>query len=101
MKQITTLVEFFSEKTIDNVLGAFAFMPQSLIFLIDSGQHEAEIQATRKALERRLPNIKVGFYPTRDSQMDSIRKALETLYREYPDCIFDFTGGAEPMLLAP
>ena len=100
MKQVTTLVEFFSEKTIDNVLGAFAFMPQSLIFLIDSGQHEAEIQATRKALERRLPNIKVGFYPTRDSQLDSIRKALEALYREHPDCIFDFTGGAEPMLLA-
>ena len=100
MKQITTLVEFFSEKTIDNVLGAFAFMPQSLIFLIDSGQHEAEIQATRKALERRLPHLKVGFYPTQDNQLDNIREALETLYREYPDCIFDFTGGAEPMLLA-
>lgn len=100
MKQVTTLVEFFSEKTIDNVLGAFAFMPQSLIFLIDSGQHEAEIQATRKALERRLPHLKVGFYPTQDNQLDNIREALETLYREHPDCIFDFTGGAEPMLLA-
>ena len=34
MKQVTTLVEFFSGNTIDNVLGAFAFLPQSLIFLI-------------------------------------------------------------------
>lgn len=100
MKQITTLVEFFSDNTIDNVLGAFAFLPQSLIFLIDSGRHEPEIQATRKALERRLPNIRVGFYRAQDNQLDSIREALEALYREHPDCIFDFTGGAEPMLLA-
>ena len=32
--------------------------------------------------------------------MDSIRRALEELYRDHPDCVFDFTGGAEPMLLA-
>lgn len=100
MKQVTTLVEFFSDNTIDNVLGAFAFLPQSLIFLIDSGRHEPEIQATRKALERRLPNVRVGFYQARDNQLDSIREALEALYRDYPDCVFDFTGGAEPMLLA-
>lgn len=100
MKQVTTLVEFFSDNTIDNVLGAFAFLPQSLIFLIDSGRHEPEIQATRKALERRLPDIQVGFYQARDNQLDSIREALEDLYRDHPDCVFDFTGGAEPMLLA-
>lgn len=100
MKQVTTLVEFFSDNTIDNVLGAFAFLPQSLIFLIDSGLHEPEIQATRKALERRLPHISVDFYRTKDSQLDSIRRALEELYRDHPDCVFDFTGGSEPMLLA-
>ena len=100
MKQVTTLVEFFSDNTIDNVLGAFAFLPQSLIFLIDSGRHGPEIQATKKALERRLPQINVDFYRTKDSQMDSIRRALEELYRDHPDCVFDFTGGAEPMLLS-
>lgn len=100
MKQVTTLVEFFSDNTIDNVLGAFAFLPQSLIFLIDSGRHEPEIQATRKALERRLPHIQVGFYRAKDNQLDSIRMALEALYRDHPDCVFDFTGGTEPMLLA-
>lgn len=100
MKQVTTLVEFFSDNTIDNVLGAFAFLPQSLIFLIDSGRHEPEIQATRKALERRLPHVQVSFYRAKDNQLDSIRTALEELYRDHPDCVFDFTGGTEPMLLA-
>ena len=100
MKQVTTLVEFFSDNTIDNVLGAFAFLPQSLIFLIDSGRHEPEIQATRKALERRLPHVRVSFYRAKDNQLDSIRTALEELYRDHSDCVFDFTGGTEPMLLA-
>ena len=27
-QKVTTLVEFFSDNTIDNVLGAFAFLPQ-------------------------------------------------------------------------
>ena len=99
-QKVTTLVEFFSDNTIDNVLGAFAFLPQSLIFIIDSGRHEPEIQATLMALKRRLPNIQTDFYRARDSRMESIREALETLYRDHPDCVFDFTGGSEPMLLA-
>ena len=99
MKQVTTLVEFFSDNTIDNVLGAFAFRPLSLIFLIDSGSHEAEMEATLKAMKRRLPETKVSFYKTADREMDSIRKALEELWRDHPDCVFDFTGGTETMLL--
>jgi len=99
VKQVTTLVEFFSDNTIDNVLGAFAFQPQLLIFLIDSGPHEAEIESTLKAVRRRLPQTKVDFYRTRDREMDSIRTALEDLWRDHPECVFDFTGGSETMLL--
>lgn len=100
MERVSTLVEFFSDNTIENVLGAFAFLPEQVIFLIDSGNHEPTIQDTLRALERRLPQVKTGFYQTKDSQLESIRLALEELYRDHPDCVFDFTGGAEPMLLA-
>ena len=100
MKQVTTLVEFFSDNTIDNVLGAFAFKPQSLIFLIDSGRHEPEIGATLRAVKRRLPGTMVGFYAAKNREMESLQDALETLWRDHPDCVFDFTGGSETMLLA-
>ncbi len=100
MEQVTTLVEFFSDNTINNVLGAFAFRPQRLLFLIDGGPHEPEIQATLQALKRRLPDLETGFYRTADNQLESIRQTLEDLYRDHPDCVFDFTGGSEPMLLA-
>ncbi len=100
MERVSTLVEFFSDNTIENVLGAFAFLPSRVIFLIDSGKHEPEIQATLRALERRLPQVQTGFYQAKDSQLESIRLALEELYRDHPDCVFDFTGGAEPMLLS-
>ncbi len=99
MEQVGTLVEFFSDNTINNVLGAFAFRPKRLLFLIDGGQHEPEIHATLRALRRRLPQIETGFYNTADNQLDSIRQALEDLYRDHPDCVFDFTGGSETMLL--
>ena len=98
--RVTTLVEFFSDNTIDNVLGAFAFRPQSLIFLIDSGRHEPEIDATIRAVKRRLPNTTVGFYAAKNKEMDSLQEALEALWRDHPECIFDFTGGSETMLLA-
>ncbi len=100
MEQVTTLVEFFSDNTIHNLLGAFAFCPERLLFLIDDGQHEPEIQSTLHALRRRLPHIETGFYRAKDTQMNSLREALEQMYREHPDCVFDFTGGSEPMLLA-
>ena len=94
MKQVTTLVEFFSDNTIDNVLGAFAFRPLSLIFLVDSGSHEPEIDATLKAMKRRLPETKVSFYRTLNREMESIQKALEELWRDHPDCVFDFKAAA-------
>jgi len=100
VKQVTTLVEFFSDNTIDNVLGAFAFLPQSLIFLIDSGRHEPEIEATLRAMKRRLPDTQVGFYPAQNKEMDSLQEALEALWKDHPECVFDFTGGSETMLLA-
>ncbi len=100
MEQVTTLVEFFSDNTINNVLGAFAFRPKRLLFLIDGGRHEPEIQATLQALHRRLPGLETDFFQTRDDQIDGIQNTLEELYRAYPDSVFDFTGGSEPMLLA-
>ena len=98
--KVTTLVEFFSDNTLENVLGAFSFTPQALIFIIDSQRDERDVEDTLHALERRLPELKVDFYRAVDWKLEQIRNALEELYRSHPDCVFDFTGGSELMLLA-
>ncbi len=100
MKQVKTLVEFFSGNAIDNVLGAFSFLPENVIFLTDGSVQEDVTQDTLRALKQRLPGVHTDFYAARDSELSSLRAALEELYRDHPECVFDFTGGSEPMLLA-
>ena len=100
MDQVTTLVEFFSRNTINNVLGSFAFAPGTLIFLTDRGVEEGQKQNTLRAVRHRLPETEVVFCPVEEEHLDSIREGLEQLWQKYPDAVFDFTGGSETMLLA-
>ena len=98
--QVTTLVEFFSPNTLENVLGAFAFTPQNLIFIMDPRQEERDVEDTLCALQRRLPGLQVRRYVAETWQLEPIQNALKQAFHDYPDSIFDFTGGSELMLLA-
>lgn len=98
--EVATLVEFFSPNPIENVLGAFAFTPRRLVFLVGPGASQDAILSTQRALERRIPGIQIRFFSVPDTQLPSIVRTLEELWREYPDSVFDFTGGSEPMLLS-
>lgn len=100
MDQVVTLVEFFSHNTINNVLGCFAFRPQTVIFLTDHSVEEIRLQDTLRAVHSRLPETGVEFLPVEEEKLDSIRAALEKLWRQHPQAVFDFTGGSETMLLA-
>ena len=55
MNQVTTLVEFFSENTINNVLGCFAFSPRTLIFITDNRLEDGQKQGTLRAVHRLHP----------------------------------------------
>lgn len=101
MGTVGTLVEFFSEDTVNNVLGAFGFQPERLILILDEGrQKEAAYVNTLRAMACRLPHTAVTCYEADCTDPESISRALETLYSDYPDCVFDFTGGSEPVLLS-
>ena len=100
MEQVATLVEFFSHNTINNVLGCFAFRPRTLIFLTDHSVEDGQLQRTLRAVHSRLPDTKVVFRPVEEEKLDSIREELEEIWQQYPDVVFDFTGGSETMLLA-
>ena len=100
MNQVTTLVEFFSENTINNVLGCFAFSPKTLIFLTDHGLEDGQKQGTLRAVQSRLPGTRVAFCPVEEERLETVQAALEAIWYQYPDAVFDFTGGSETMLLA-
>lgn len=100
MERIDTLVEFFSDNTINNVLGAFAFAPRRVVFLTDHHKEEEQRQRTLRALSSRLPETEVRFFEVEDEKLETIDSALEELWREYPGAVFDFTGGSETVLLS-
>ncbi len=100
MDRVTTLVEFFSLNTINNVLGCFAFAPRTVIFLTDHSVEESQLQNTLRAVRSRLPQTGVEFLAVEEEKLDNIRSVLEELWQQHPEAVFDFTGGSETMLLA-
>ena len=100
MDQVATLVEFFSDNTINNVLGCFAFAPRTVIFLADHGLADGQKLDTVRAVRSRLPQTRVAFCPVEEESLESVQAALEAIWVQYPDAVFDFTGGSETMLLA-
>ena len=42
----------------------------------------------------------MAFCPVEEARLETVQAALEAIWYQYPDAVFDFTGGSETMLLA-
>lgn len=91
-----TLVEFFDNNSIDNILSSLILKPGRII-LLGSCQEELEIFSRRmlKIFENRELNIKIDCFETEDADFNEIKKFLYELVEKYGECAFDLTGGSE------
>lgn len=94
------LVELMDKEPIQNVLGACIFEPDIIVFLCDENTHSIARQAAvYKLLRRRRLKSQPRFYFCDANSPAEIRKVLAAVVRDYPDCVFEYTGGHDLMLL--
>lgn len=95
-----TLIELFDLKhTIDNILAAYIFQPDRVVFLFDDRmQTLLEIKKLQRALTLRFPKMEVTYEKLRDS--GQVQELCQRLISIYPDPVFDLTGGRDAISFA-
>lgn len=95
-----TLVELYDKEPMENVLSSCIFEPETVVYLCDVNDNSMRKErAVYRLLQRRKMRTMPRFYYVDTSNPQSIQRALEAIVRDWPQCIFDFTGGKDLVLL--
>lgn len=96
-----TLISFFDEDPIDNIGDIIYLQPQTCIFLGDDKlmKKRKKAQISQFVLDRGL-QTQVSFRSLPRNDIDSTLEVLRELITEYPDSIFDVSGGTELLIAA-
>lgn len=94
------LIEFFDKEPIENVIGACVFKPDVVVYLCD--QRDATFfkeSAIYRLFRRRKIKTQPRFFYFDAFDPTGILRVLQAVVRDYPDCVFDFSGGRDLVLL--
>lgn len=97
---MNTLVELYDKEAMENILGSCIFQPRHVVYLCDV--HDSTMRrekAVYRVFERRKMETMPRFYYVDTGNPAAIRRALEAIARDWTDCVFDFTGGKDLVLL--
>lgn len=97
-----TLIELFDKRPIANVLGTEMFRPEQTVFLCDKeiSENRALQQKLKNYFKQRGLETQILFRETATLNAASVKRALETVVQQYPDCALDISGGSDAALFA-
>ncbi len=95
-----TLVEFYDLDSLKNIASACCFNPENLVFICERSK---VTQLNKKGLGELLAirNLQctMYFYEVSRTNIAEITETCKKIATEFEDCVFDFTGGRELMLI--
>lgn len=97
-----TLIELFDKHPIANVLGTEMFRPERTVFLCDKeiSENHALQQKLKNYFNQRGLGTQILFRETATLNAASVKRALENVVKQYPDCALDISGGSDAALFA-
>ena len=97
---IKTLIELYDKQPMENILGACIFSPAMVVYICDARDSSMRKEmAVERLFKRRKMKTKARFYYIDTSNPEMIWRTFEAVVRDYPDCVFDCTGGKDLVLL--
>lgn len=94
------LVELFDAEPVKNVFALSVFRPEVVVYLCDERDTSFFKESTvYRFLRRRGLRTRPRFYYLDASDPEEVKKVLWAVIRDWPGCVFDFSGGRDLMLL--
>lgn len=99
---MTTLIELYDERAIENVLAADMFRPQRIVYLCPTevAQSRDRQKLIGAFFRHRGWNPELYFLEASLYKVDRILRQLLAISEKYPDCALDVTGGSDAELFA-
>ena len=99
---MNTLIELYDERAIENILAPDMFRPQRIIYLCPGEIVQAQQlkENIRSFFQRRGWDPELIFMESSLFKADRILRQLLSIYKKYPDCALDITGGSDAALFA-
>ena len=95
-----TLVELYDKEPIENILSSCIFEPDYVVYLCDVADSSMRKErAVYRLLQRRKMKTLPRFYYVDTSNPSAIQRAFSAIIRDWPQCVFDLTGGKDLVLL--
>lgn len=97
-----TLIELYDERPLENVLATEVFRPERTVYLcpqeiVQDKRRQSQIKAyfRHRGLDTEPVFLEASLY-----NANKIRRQLESVIAQYPDCVLDITGGSDAALFA-
>lgn len=98
---MSTIVELYDKEPLENVLSACIFQPDMVVYVCDVKDNTLRKErAVYRFFQTRGIRAKARFYYIDTTDLTLILKLLHAIRKDYPDCVFDCTGGKDLVLLA-
>ena len=96
-----TLIEFYVDDQIENICSSLACHPERVILVGNKSTiMERSAERYRKILENRGHEVEFLCRTAAINNLSAIIQVLSDIVEEYPNCIFDLTGGEDLYLVA-
>ena len=97
-----TLIELYDKRPIANVLGTEMFKPERTVYLCEKEitENRALQQKLRSYFKQRGLRTQIVFRETATLNAASVKRAMEAVVNQYPDCVLDISGGSDAALFA-
>lgn len=97
---MSTLIEFFDKDTIKNIVAPLSLRPDKVVFIYDKGYKSSEgFMSLEKCFKKHMPDIIMETRQVCSSNLDDIKEATTDIIRSNEECIVEFTGGSELMMI--
>ena len=95
-----TIIEFFDEDPIENVVSQIVCRPDRIIYLGEKRQMERGKPGLLRYLQRTAPEVGTEFRSISRNDVPGLIRLFTELAETCEDCVFDLTGGDDAVLFA-
>ncbi len=101
MERTRTIVKFFSQEPLENVMAMMKYRPERMLFLgHKDNMLTKQIRDLEQFRDNKCPDVETEFIELPKDELDGAIEMLTLIIREYPGVRFDLTGGSELILIA-
>lgn len=95
-----TLVEFFDDVPIDNMVSCLAIKPEKIIFVGENKIMKKREPAYLRLMEKYSMQVVLEYKAINKNSIEQIVESLTEIVESEEECTFDLTGGADLVLVA-